>query len=66
MLLNRHDKMYAKRSHVHWFVGEGMESGEYSEKRENFNSLIMDYNEVQVEINESSQMGIGDEDSEEY
>ena len=34
VIADRHDKQYANRSHVHWFVGEGMESGEYSERRE--------------------------------
>jgi hypothetical protein len=26
--------MYAKRAFVHWYVGEGMEEGEFSEARE--------------------------------
>ena len=29
------DLMYSNRAFVHWFVGEGMESGEFSECREN-------------------------------
>ena len=40
VIADRHDAQYARRSHVHWFVGEGMESGEFSEKRENFATLI--------------------------
>ena len=36
----RFDRMYAPRAYVHFFVGLGMESGEYSEKRENFEDLI--------------------------
>jgi len=28
------DMMYSKRAFVHWFVGEGMEEGEFSEARE--------------------------------
>ena len=28
------DMMYNKRAFVHWFVGEGMEEGEFSEARE--------------------------------
>merc|ERR1712173_150392 len=28
------DMMYAQRAFVHWYVGEGMEEGEFSEARE--------------------------------
>merc|ERR1712062_582651 len=31
---HKFDLMYAKRAFVHWFVGEGMEEGEFSEARE--------------------------------
>ena len=44
------DQLYSRRAWVHYYVGEGLESGEMSENREAINGLEKDYEELAMKI----------------
>jgi len=58
----KYDLMYGQRAFVHWYVGEGMEEGEFAEAREDLGFLEKDYLDV---LNEEATDDEGNSDSDE-
>ncbi|ETO09914.1 hypothetical protein RFI_27469 [Reticulomyxa filosa] len=56
------DLMYSQRAFVHWYVGEGMEEGEFAEAREDLGLLVKDYTDLKTNRPSDDENSTGDAD----
>ena len=62
--MGKYDMMYSQRAFVHWYVGEGMEEGDFAKAREDLGFLEEDYLDVLSEQATNEEDDDGDEDEE--
>jgi tubulin alpha len=46
---HKFDMMFSKRAFLHWYLGEGIEEGQFVEARENLAALELDYKEAGID-----------------
>ena len=47
--------MYNKRCNVHWYVGEGIEEGQFQEALDNVKSLANEYKDMEKYYNDNNE-----------
>ena len=57
-LQNKFNLLFNKRAFVHWYVGEGMEEGEFNEALDNIIFLVKDYHEVALNTEENANKNV--------
>jgi tubulin alpha len=65
-IAKKYDLMYSQRAFVHWYVGEGMEEGEFAEAREDLGFLEKDYMDVLSDAATDEEAGDANEEEEDY